>query len=169
VTHVDLRQVKLRSGEQFADVREVQVEPFQLGGERYLPVPDRPAGAFRITRASSGLVFELKLTARLFGPCMRCLTETSVSADVSAREYQASSPVGTDELATPYLADDRLDLSAWARDAVALSLPDKILCRAECAGLCPECGADLNAQPHEHADRAADARWAKLEELKERF
>ena len=169
VTHVDLRQVKLRSGEQFSDVKDVELEPFELGGERYLPVPERARAGYRITRASSGLVFELEVTARLFGPCMRCLTETSVTADVAAREYQATSRVETDELATPYVVDDRLDLSAWARDAVALSLPDKILCRADCAGLCPVCGADLNTEPHDHGDPEPDARWAKLEELKNRL
>ena len=46
--------------------------------------------------------------------------------------------------------DDKLDLSAWARDAIALELPEKILCKAECAGLCAVCGRDLNVEPHAH-------------------
>ena len=70
---------------------------------------------------------------------------------IQAREYQAASP-DDEELTTPYLVDDRLDVSAWARDAVALALPDKILCRPDCAGLCPECGKNLNDEPHEHDD-----------------
>ena len=37
-----------------------------------------------------------------------------------------------------------LDVSQWAHDAVALALPDKILCRPDCAGLCPVCGRNLN-------------------------
>ena len=54
-------------------------------------------------------------------------------------------------------------------DAVALSLPDKILCRDDCAGLCPVCGRDLNAEPHEHENEAVDSRWAVLGELKDRL
>ena len=60
-----------------------------------------------------------------------------------------------------------LDLSAWARDAIALALPDQILCRDDCAGLCPECGKDLNAEPHEHVEERTDPRWAALESLRE--
>jgi uncharacterized protein len=53
-------------------------------------------------------------------------------------------------------------------DAIALALPDKILCRPDCAGLCPVCGEDLNAEPHEHVDERTDPRWAALESLRER-
>jgi uncharacterized protein len=65
-----------------------------------------------------------------------------------------------------YLVDDRIDLSAWARDALILALPDKILCRPDCAGLCPVCGRDLNTEPHVHEEVDADPRWAALEALK---
>ena len=69
---------------------------------------------------------------------------------VAAREYQASSPDADDELRSPYVRDDKLDLSAWARDALVRST-----CRSrsfhdpDCAGLCPVCGKDLNDEPHE--------------------
>jgi Predicted metal-binding, possibly nucleic acid-binding protein len=72
-------------------------------------------------------------------------------------------------LLTPYLDEDRLDLSAWARDAVALALPEQILCRPDCAGLCPLCGKDLNAEPHTHDEEQADSRWAALAELRDRL
>jgi uncharacterized protein len=64
---------------------------------------------------------------------------------------------------------DKLDLSAWARDVVALALPDKILCREDCAGLCALCGRDLATDPHEHEEAESDPRWAKLAELKDRL
>src|SRR5581483_11935148 len=53
-------------------------------------------------------------------------------------------------------------LSQWGRDAVALALPDKILCRPDCAGLCGECGKNLNDEPHTHDDAEPDPRWAAL-------
>jgi uncharacterized protein len=169
VTTFNLRNVKLRPGEQFRDVVEVDLLPLELGGERYVPVPDRPEAVLTLSQTSSGLVLELELETRVLGPCMRCLADAGLDVHVSSREYQASSPGESDELTTPYIADNRLDLSAWAHDAVALALPDKILCRDDCAGLCPVCGRDLNREPHEHEGEAADPRWAPLSELRDRF
>jgi uncharacterized protein len=51
---------------------------------------------------------------------------------------------------------------------VALALPDKILCRPDCAGLCPECGKNLNDEPHTHEEAIVDSRWAALEALREK-
>ena len=169
VTIFSVRNVKLRPGEQFRDVREVDLEPVELGGQRYLPLPGSPEAGLTLTQTSSGLVLELELDVRVVGPCMRCLADAGLTLPVTSREYQATSPGESDELTTPYLVDGRLDLSAWARDAVALALPDKILCRDDCAGLCPVCGRDLNREPHEHEGEAGDPRWAALSELRDRL
>ena len=67
------------------------------------------------------------------------------------------------------MTDDRLDLAGWARDAAALALPDKILCRPDCAGLCPVCGRNLNDEPHTHEEELADPRWSRLAELRDRL
>ncbi|TML62474.1 MAG: DUF177 domain-containing protein [Actinobacteria bacterium] len=166
---LNLRQIKLRSGEEYRDEIELELEPFELGGERYLPVPDKVPAELTITKASTGTVLELGFTARLHGPCYRCLGDAVLEVPISAREYQANNPEGEEELRTPYLTDDNLDLTAWSRDTVALALPDKILCRAECAGLCPTCGKNLNDEPHEHEDQQSDSRWSALEALREKL
>ena len=168
MTTLNLRTIKLRSGEQYRDEREIELEPLELGGQSYLPVPEKVPTEVTITRASTGTVFELSYRVRLHGPCYRCLEDAVLELPISAREYQATTPE-SDEMRTPYLDDDKLDLSAWARDALALALPDKILCRPDCAGLCPVCGTDLNAEPHEHDEPQADSRWSALEELKNKL
>ncbi|HMI22190.1 MAG TPA: DUF177 domain-containing protein [Gaiellaceae bacterium] len=132
-------------------------------------MPDRVPAELAITKATTGTVFDLRFTTRLHGPCYRCLEDAVLEVPIVAREYQATNPEGSDELRTPYLVDDNLDLVAWSRDAVALALPDKILCRAECAGLCPACGKDLNKEPHTHEEVATDTRWAALERLREQL
>ena len=162
----DLRRVKLRSGEQYRDEIETPLEPFDFGGERYLPVPERVSAGLTISRASTGSVFELRFRARVHGPCQRCLGDAVLDRDLSLREYQATRPEA-EELSSPYVRDDRLDLAAWARDGLALALPEQILCRPDCAGLCPVCGKDLNREPHEHDEQVADARWAALERLRD--
>jgi uncharacterized protein len=168
MTTLNLRTIKLRSGEQFRDGLEIELEPLELGGQSYLPVPQKVPAEVTITRASTGTVFELSYRVRLHGPCYRCLEDAVLELPISAREYQATTPE-SDEMRTPYLDDDKLDLSAWARDALALALPDKILCKPDCAGLCPVCGKDLNAEPHEHDEPRADSRWSALAALKDQL
>ena len=169
MTSFDLRALKLRSGEQFQDEVEVQLVPLEFGGQRYLPVPEQVPTEFRATQASTGTVFELSFVGRLHGPCQRCLRDTAIDHDVSAREYHASSADADEELRSEYVADHKLDLSGWARDALVLDLPAQILHDPDCAGLCPTCGKDLNEDPHEHEEEHSDPRWEALEQLREQL
>ena len=169
MTVFDLRQAKLRPGEEYRDEQEIELAPFDLGGQRYLPVPETVPAELVISRGSSGTTFELGFDARLHGPCVRCLKDAVVDLPIKAREYQATSPGEAEELRTPYVHDNRLDLSSWARDAIALELPEQILHAPDCAGLCPVCGEDLNENPHEHVEEHQDPRWAALESLKEQL
>ena len=155
MTSFSLRQVKLRPGEQYRDELEVELSPLQFGGQRYVPVPEKVPAAFEITRANTGTVFTLAFTARLHGPCYRCLGDAVLEVPIHAREYQAESPED-EQMTTPYIVGNNLDVSAWGRDAVALALPDKILCRLDCAGLCPVCGKNLNTAPHAHEEELTD-------------
>ena len=60
------------------------------------------------------------------------------------------------------LDGELLDLEPLLRDTVVLDLPYTPLCRPDCAGLCPDCGADLNADlDHSHGEKI-DPRWADL-------
>jgi uncharacterized protein len=167
MTSFSLRRVKLRPGEQFRDEVELELPAFAFGGQRYFPVPETIPAAFEVTRANTGTVFRLSFTARLHGPCYRCLGDAMLEVPIDAHEYQASSP-DDEQLTTPYIVADGIDLSQWGRDAVALALPDKILCRPDCAGLCGVCGKNLNDEPHEHENAEPDPRWAALEALRER-
>jgi uncharacterized protein len=166
MTSFDLRKAKLRPGEEQREALEVELPPFEFGGQRYIPVPELVEAELAIAKAVTGTVFTLAFTTRLFGPCYRCLADAVLELPINAREYQASAP-DDDELRTPYLVENRLDVSAWARDAVALALPEKILCRPDCAGLCPVCGKNLNDEPHEHQETTVDPRWAVLEALRD--
>jgi uncharacterized protein len=165
----NLRSVKLRSGEEFRDAVDVDLTPLEYGGQRYLPVPAEVPAELAISRATTGTLFQLRFDARLHGPCYRCLGDAVVDIPINAREYQATN-ADTDELRTPYLlAEDTLDLESWARDAIALELPEQILCRTDCKGLCAVCGKDLNVEPHEHQEERVDSRWAALAELKDKL
>jgi uncharacterized protein len=169
MTVFDLRRAKLRPGEEYRDKEEIALSPYDLGGQRYLPVPENVPAELAIIRGTSGTTFELSFPVRLHGPCYRCLRDAVLDLDIRAREYQATSPGESDELRTPYVRDNHLYLSEWGRDAIALELPQQILHSPDCAGLCAICGEDLNENPHEHVDETPDPRWEALEGLKDRL
>ena len=140
--------------------------PLVLGGEPYTVSPPETPAELVVQRAATGDLFRLLFSTRLDGPCMRCLGHASIAVEVDAQEYEATDAGADEELGSEYVSDGELDLAAWARDQMALALPDQILCRPDCAGLCPTCGRDLNVEPHEHEGETVDPRWAALEGLR---
>jgi DUF177 domain-containing protein len=162
----DLGGLRLSAGEGRRLGLDVAIDPFLLGGERY---PARPALVhcrLDISRTTGeGYALRLRFEAALSGPCMRCLEPATPAFTVDVREVWQ--PGESDELSSPYVRRGVLDLHAWARDALALALPAKLLCHPECAGLCPVCGADLNLVGADHGhEQEPDPRWAKLSELR---
>lgn len=164
---LDLRRLRLRPGEVRREGLDVELEPFLLGGQRYESSPSTVAVELELSQPGSATMLDLAVHARLVGPCMRCLGHAEVSADVTAREFHDPDLRQGDDLRSDYVVEDHLRVGSWARDAIALELPEQILCRPDCAGLCPACGKDLNLEPHEHADQELDPRWAALADLRE--
>ena len=162
----DLAGLRMTSGEGRKLELAIAIDPFQLGSETYDVEPELIPVQLQVSRTTAnGYALRLRFSASLNGPCMRCLEPAYASFDVDAREI--SQPGAGEELDSPYVEDGTLNLAAWGRDALALTLPAALLCQADCAGLCPVCGENLNtAGPEHHHEAAPDPRWAKLSELK---
>jgi uncharacterized protein len=162
----DLAGLRLSPGEGRRLALHTPIEPLTLGSESYAAEPRQVPVELSVSRMSGGgYALRLRFSAQAAGPCMRCLKPASPRVEVEAREVDR--PGGGEELDSPYVHDETLDLAGWARDGFALAMPVKILCRDDCAGLCPICAADLNAAPAEHNhELAPDPRWSKLRELK---
>jgi uncharacterized protein len=163
---LELGRLGLSSGQGRRLDLHVPVEPFHYAGEPYAVTPAQIPVQLDVSRTTgSGWALRLRFTASLEGPCMRCLERATPEFTVDVREvHQAGAG---EELTSPYVGEnDELDLAAWARDALALELPTQLTCRPDCAGLCGNCGANLNEDPDHHHDAEPDARWAKLSELK---
>jgi uncharacterized protein len=161
----DLGRLRLSSGEGRRLTLGVRLGTFDYGGTQYAAEPAQVDAALDISRMThGGYALRLRFSAGLSGPCMRCLEPAAPSYAVDAREVDQAD--GGDELNSPYVDGEVLDIAAWARDAFALALPAQLLCREDCAGLCPECGANLNEEPGHAHERAPDPRWAKLRELR---
>jgi uncharacterized protein len=162
----DLAPLHLRAGEARHLDLDVPLDHFELSNERYdvepTPLPVQ-LDAARMT--GGGWSLRLRVRAELHGPCMRCLEPASPAFEVDAREIDQ--PGDGPELDSPYVEGEVVDVAGWTRDALALTLPANLLCRADCRGLCPECGTDLNAAgPDHHHDKAPDPRWAALSQIK---
>jgi uncharacterized protein len=98
--------------------------------------------------------------------CRRCLGDAS--GQVSEEAHLIFAEAGSEELEDDpdvFLLDDRkaeLDLRPALREQWLLHVPGYALCRDDCKGLCPTCGADLNVEPCACASSAADPRWDAL-------
>jgi uncharacterized protein len=161
----DFGPLRLRSGDGRRLDLHVAIDDFHYGGEPYAVTPAMVPVRVDVSRTTgNGYALRLRFTAALEGPCMRCLEPAEPQFEVDAREV--SQPGGGEELSSPYVVDEELALARWARDALALALPCQLTCRADCAGLCSQCGANLNEDPEHRHEAAPDPRWAKLGELK---
>jgi uncharacterized protein len=166
-TIIDLSRLSLAHGEGKRLDVPVELDPFELGGQTYAANPASPTVRLEVSRPSGGFAFRLRFQVHLEGPCMRCLEPGSLEIEVEAREIDQAA-TDDEELRSPYVEDDELDIGRWAHDATLLALPTRFLCRADCAGLCAVCGESLNnANPtdHEH-DQGIDPRWSALKDLK---
>jgi uncharacterized protein len=133
-------------------------------------------GFVRFLRTDRGLLARVHATATIDEECSRCLApvETPVTVDfeeeyVPLVDANPGAPIRIDESEEEdtFRVSDRweLDLREALRQYILMYEPAKPLCRADCAGLCPDCGADMNAGPHE-CEQPTDGRWSALAVLK---
>ena len=115
------------------------------------------------------------VTARVHGECARCLDPIDWPETVRVEElftYPTTDARGVvveqesdEDLLT--VVDDCIDLESPVRDALVLDLPMAPVCRADCPGLCPECGIRLDSEPG-HAHESVDPRWSALSQFVDR-
>ena len=109
--------------------------------------------------------------------CDRCLRPVEVPAEVEFQESfvpreddartEAERELLKDDLHLSVYDGDAIEVGDIAREQLLLALPARFVCREDCKGLCPQCGADLNAGACDCASREVDPRWAALGKLKE--
>jgi uncharacterized protein len=111
--------------------------------------------------------------------CTRCLKDfrETVAVPVELMIEVAATPAGLrgehelkeDDLGVLTLQEEVLDTEPLLREQLQLNIPMKPLCRSDCAGLCPVCGADRNEGDCGCAERTADPRWGALAALRDRL
>ncbi len=122
-------------------------------------------GVLRLTRTSRGILVQGKLVTSRKGECVRCLSETSVQLDVPIEELVVYPPEPGAEFTVG--EDGILNLAPLLREETILDTPMGILCKPDCAGLCPNCGENLNEGPCKCEPDTVDPRLAALKTLKD--
>ena len=154
---------------------ETVPSPFRIGVELIAIAEGAPVTLdLRLESVSEGVLVSGPVSAPTAGECARCLTPVSGEVEIYLTElfaYPDSATEATtdDDDEVGRVVDDTVDLDQAIIDAVGMELPFSPVCREDCPGLCPECGAQLadfenDADPHHHD--VIDPRWAKLAVMK---
>jgi len=134
------------------------------------------AVAVTLTRMGGDVLSKGTAATQVRQSCSRCLepVETEIAGDFQSLYVPTTGAYGkrmdrkdfewSDQRVTFY-STDTIDLSADIRNCLLLELPQKPLCRADCAGLCPNCGADINDGACSCDRRQNDDPWAALRDL----
>jgi len=118
----------------------------------------------RLESVSEGVLVSGTAQVALSGECARCLEPLTESLEVDVQQLFVypghENEADDDEIGR--LVDDYIDLEPLLRDAVVLALPLAPVCRDDCPGLCPDCGARFAEVGPDHGHDEVDPRWAAL-------
>ncbi|HSR69726.1 MAG TPA: DUF177 domain-containing protein [Acidobacteriota bacterium] len=120
-----------------------------------------------------------RVEGRLNLPCCRCLEPVPLEVDKSFQVEYCPDPELAEEgeefeleyedLETGFYRGDKIDLAGLVNEQLLLEVPMKPICRPDCKGLCPQCGANWNEESCECSQESLDPRLAVLAKLKERM
>ena len=156
-------------GNRREETRSGRIGELKVADSRVDPNADVTADAV-LDSVDGGIEVSATIAAPWHGECRRCLRPVGGILHNEVREVYRPRPPGErpdeDEETYP-LTGEQLDLRPLVRDAILLELPIAPLCREDCAGLCPTCGADLADGPCGCPPAAGDPRWAALDVLRQ--
>ena len=147
---------------------------FELGiegpGDSRLPV------RVELTAREQGEEFHLEGTVRtrLVATCDRCLDDVRYPVEGGfevwlVSEQGAAGRYGTAEVVVFPTDQAEVDLRGVISETIYLEIPSKVLCQADCRGICPSCGVNQNWQQCICKDQKMDERWSALREIKEQL
>ena len=131
-------------------------------------------GKVRLMRTNRGILTKGTLHTEVEITCCRCLSLFSCPLALNVEEEYfptkdmfsgASLPLPDEPVCFTIDEHHVLDLTEAIRQNALLTIPMKPLCREDCAGLCPNCGHNLNHGPCGCLPREADSRWSRLNKL----
>lgn len=132
--------------------------------------------SLRLNRLESTVSVHGSVSGALSLACARCLEPVSVPVDDRFHFYLRTAPVAEvageevaltgDQLDFSFMQDSQVDVPALVQEQLSLEMPEKVLCRADCKGICQGCGAELNHEPCRCTAGKVDSRFAVLKQFK---
>jgi uncharacterized protein len=163
---LDTHDLGRRAGNQ-RTLRTTAEAPADLGTAVIGVPPGSPVDLdLRLESVVEGVLVTGTAVVQLSGECVRCLVGISDELEIDVQELFTYSESDASEEEASRMEGELIDLEPVLRDQVVLDLPFQPVCKADCAGLCSICGANLNDEPdHAHGDEI-DPRWAALAGLR---
>lgn len=180
----------------FLDIKQLELKPLDFeeefrpgvidfGGDVKQRMPLKSSGRAELVEEHHGknqIIKDIRLRGRLSTSlelqCARCLepVDQDIQWDFELLYRPLGADAGRDELSVTdaeaeigYYQGDGVLLEDVLREQVLLALPLKITCRADCKGLCPQCGKNLNEEQCSCSQDLEDPRWAALKEVRSRL
>jgi uncharacterized protein len=163
---VNIARLRRHAGAAFS-LQDTVITPSRIGLELIAIERGAPLDLdLRVESVTEGVLVTGTVAGPTTGECARCLATIAGRVEVTLTELFAypdsATDATTDEDEVGRVVDDTVDLEQSIIDAVGLELPFSPLCRADCPGLCPECGVPLATAEAGHHHDQIDPRWAKL-------
>jgi uncharacterized protein len=180
----------------FIEIRELELHPVEFqeefgpgvidfGADLRQRTPLRSSGRAQLVEEHHGkhqIIKDIRLNGSVATSielaCARCLEPVVQDVDRSFELLYRplGSDAGKEEMSVTaidaeigYYQGNGLQLEDTLREQVILALPLRALCREDCRGLCPQCGANLNAEPCSCAVAVQDPRWEALKDLRDKL
>lgn len=154
--------------EPIGSTRSYQLDEALSGVDRFA---DHISGSVELLKTHEGVFVDAKVDVDAFLICGRCLSEYPLNLSLIIEEecfptvdIDTGSSMSAPDGSEGVLIDEShtLDLSEVVRQYLITNSPMKPLCRAECGGLCQNCGVNLNLQECQCGKPAIDPRWGEL-------
>lgn len=128
-----------------------------------------------LTRHIAQIDAEGEIETEIEVECTRCLqpieqdlTIEFLAAFVAAENYTNAkeAELNAEDLDVSIIEGNQIDLKELVREQILLNLPEQVLCKADCKGLCPKCGANRNLINCYCIEKEIDPRWSALKNLR---
>ncbi|MBO7737565.1 MAG: DUF177 domain-containing protein [Clostridia bacterium] len=130
--------------------------------------PDITEGSFKaegkVKNFSGYMLLEGEVEAQFSAICGRCSRSTKQNLKACISRPVAQTLLQEDDDYILASENGELDIREAVEEAVFMEIPVRFLCKEECKGLCPKCGADLNNTSCSCVEDKTDPRLAKLRE-----
>ena len=166
---LQLSETLVRKGETRTFPVDTAISELTWMGKTY-PVTDWEPVSLRLeNKGNSKYQLQADIRCVIHMPCDRCLTDVPVPLSIQDERELIVQPSEAEQLEHPqedsYIRGYELDVDEFIRSELFLNIPMKVLCKADCRGLCPTCGADLNQGSCGCEDKPLDPRMAAIQDI----